>query len=209
MCLHCLFVAKTLPSPCVSTAIVAQTLPLPSVSTVFVFVAKTLPLPCVSAAFVAKPLAFALQLALLPPLPTGPAAKPGGFAATKILPIAKGDGFPTSGKGLRSNSENTGARQKTAGRNGRKKRRRSNHCHVLRCVLTLCCTAWHLPCLVCVLKHNLCAVTEMYVAHPFRLYGVGKATDITLAQQAYAERHNPCNDGWCQDIIQASALRTP
>jgi hypothetical protein len=46
----------------------------------------------------------------------------------------------------------------------------------------------------------------MYVAHPFRLYGVGKDTDITLAQQAYAERHSPCNDGWCQDIIQAAML---
>jgi hypothetical protein len=27
-----------------------------------------------------------------------------------------------------------------------------------------------------------------------------------LAQQAYAERHSPCNDGWCQDIIQAAML---
>lgn len=48
--------------------------------------------------------------------------------------------------------------------------------------------------------------TELYVSHPFRLYGVGKETDITLAQQAYAERHSPCNDGWCQDIIQAAML---
>ena len=45
-----------------------------------------------------------------------------------------------------------------------------------------------------------------YVAHPFRLYGIGKTTDITLAQQAYEERHSPCNDGWCQDIIQAAML---
>ena len=41
----------------------------------------------------------------------------------------------------------------------------------------------------------------MYVAHPFRLYGYGKKTDITLAQQAYAERHSPCNDGWCQVCV--------
>lgn len=47
---------------------------------------------------------------------------------------------------------------------------------------------------------------ELYVAHPFRLYGVGKPTDITLVQQAYAERHAPCNEGWCSDIIQAAML---
>ena len=93
----------------------------------------------------AQKTAWKAHLASLPPLPQGPAAKK-TFNAQKILPIAKGDGFPTTGKGQRSNSENT----------------------------------------------------EMYVAHPFRLYGVGKKTDITLAQQAYAERHSPCNDGWCQ-----------
>ena len=97
------------------------------------------------AATAAQKTAWKAHLASLPPLPQGPAAKK-TFNAQKILPIAKGDGFPTTGKGQRSNSENT----------------------------------------------------EMYVAHPFRLYGVGKKTDITLAQQAYAERHSPCNDGWCQ-----------
>ena len=97
------------------------------------------------AATAAQKAAWKAHLASLPPLPQGPAAKK-TFNAQKILPIAKGDGFPTTGKGQRSNSENT----------------------------------------------------EMYVAHPFRLYGVGKKTDITLAQQAYAERHSPCNDGWCQ-----------
>ena len=97
------------------------------------------------AATAAQKTAWKAHLASLPPLPQGPAAKK-TFNAQKILPIAKGDGFPTTGKGQRSNSENT----------------------------------------------------EMYVAHPFRLYGVGKKTDITLAQQAYAERHSPCNNGWCQ-----------
>jgi alpha-L-fucosidase 2 len=101
------------------------------------------------------------QLADLPPLPQGPAAKK-KYNQNKIYPIATGNGFPTTGKGQRHNSENT----------------------------------------------------EMYVAHPFRLFGVGKTkmpdgaapSDITLAQQAYAERHSPCNDGWCQDIIQAAML---
>jgi hypothetical protein len=48
--------------------------------------------------------------------------------------------------------------------------------------------------------------TENYIAHPFRLFGIGKPTDISLAQQTYLERHNPCNDGWCQDLIQAAML---
>jgi alpha-L-fucosidase 2 len=97
--------------------------------------------------------AWKAQLGLLPPLPQGPAAH-ATVNAQKIYPIGHGDGFPTTGKGSRSNSENT----------------------------------------------------EMYIAHPFRLFGVGKPTDLNLAQQTYAERHNPCNDGWCQDIIQAAML---
>ena len=46
----------------------------------------------------------------------------------------------------------------------------------------------------------------LYMAHPFRIFGLGKSTDITLAQQSYVERHSPCNDGWCQDLIQAAML---
>ena len=46
----------------------------------------------------------------------------------------------------------------------------------------------------------------MYVAHPFRIFGAGKPTDISVAQQAYVERPDPCNDGWCQDVIQAAML---
>ena len=48
--------------------------------------------------------------------------------------------------------------------------------------------------------------TALYVAFPFRLFGVGKSTDISLARQSYAERPSPCNDGWCQDLIQAAML---
>ena len=44
------------------------------------------------------------------------------------------------------------------------------------------------------------------MAHPFRIFGAGKPTDISLAQQAYVERPDPCNDGWCQDLIQAAML---
>lgn len=114
---------------------------------------KLIALPDSAGVTAAQRTAWKAHLAALPPLPVGPAAKKGGASAQKIMPIATGDGFPTSGSGQRSNSENT----------------------------------------------------EMYVAHPFRLFGVGKTgggLDISLAQQAYAERHSPCNDGWCQDIIQ-------
>lgn len=44
--------------------------------------------------------------------------------------------------------------------------------------------------------------TEEYINFPFRLYGIGKPTELALAQQTYIERHSPCNDGWCQDLIQ-------
>ena len=64
----------------------------------------------------------------------------------------------------------------------------------LRVLLTNMMTSYH------------SSTRRRYVAHPFRLYGIGKTTDITLAQQAYEERHSPCNDGWCQDIIQAAML---
>jgi hypothetical protein len=47
--------------------------------------------------------------------------------------------------------------------------------------------------------------TELYVAHPFRVYGIGKP-GLAEGQQTYAERKFPCNDGWCQDIIQAAML---
>jgi hypothetical protein len=115
---------------------------------------KLIALPASSGATDTQRAAWKAQLALLPPLPQGPAAKKGGANAQKIYPIASGSGFPTTGKGSRRNSENT----------------------------------------------------ELYVAHPFRLFGVGKSTDLSLAQQTYAERHSPCNDGWCQDIIQAAML---
>jgi hypothetical protein len=49
--------------------------------------------------------------------------------------------------------------------------------------------------------------TQLYVTHPFRLFGTGKTgTDLSLAQQTYLERPSPCNDGWCQDIIFAAML---
>jgi len=47
--------------------------------------------------------------------------------------------------------------------------------------------------------------TALYMTHPFRIFGLGKP-DLALAQQTYVERPNPCNDGWCQDIIQAAML---
>ena len=100
------------------------------------------------------------QLTALPPLPLVPAngtwggVKVAAFNAQKVAAVAAGEGFPTSGVGKRSNSENT----------------------------------------------------ALYAAFPFRLFGVGKATELSVAQQSYAERPSPCNDGWCQDLIQAAML---
>ena len=50
--------------------------------------------------------AWKAHLAALPPLPLVGAAK-ASFNKQKIAPILKGDGFPTTDKGQRSNSENT------------------------------------------------------------------------------------------------------
>lgn len=37
--------------------------------------------------------------------------------------------------------------------------------------------------------------TELYVAHPFRIYGINKP-NLAEGQQTYAERKFPCNNGW-------------
>ena len=46
---------------------------------------------------------------------------------------------------------------------------------------------------------------ELYTVHPYRLYGVGKA-NLSLAQATYRHRRFPCNNGWCQDIVDAAML---
>ena len=68
---------------------------------------RLIALPASAGATDAQKTAWKAQLALLPPLPVGPATKKGGANAKKILPISQGDGFPTAGSGHRSNSENT------------------------------------------------------------------------------------------------------
>eukprot|EP00937_MAST-01D_sp_MAST-1D-sp2_P000388 g388.t1 len=47
--------------------------------------------------------------------------------------------------------------------------------------------------------------TALYTVHPFRLYGLGK-DGLATAQATYADRPNPCNAGWCQDVIDAAML---
>lgn len=46
----------------------------------------------------------------------------------------------------------------------------------------------------------------LYASHQFRIFGAGNPTDISVAQQAFVERPDPCNGGWCQDLIQAAML---
>ena len=47
--------------------------------------------------------------------------------------------------------------------------------------------------------------TELYAVHPFRIFGAGK-DDFQLAQHTYEKRRFPCNEGWCQDIVDAAML---
>jgi hypothetical protein len=47
--------------------------------------------------------------------------------------------------------------------------------------------------------------TELYPVHPFRVFMLGKP-DLDVAQETYRLRPHPCNDGWCQDVIDAAML---
>lgn len=47
--------------------------------------------------------------------------------------------------------------------------------------------------------------TELYPVHPYRLYAVGKP-NLELAQATFQYRPFPCNNGWCQDVIDAAML---
>eukprot|EP00697_Spironema_sp_BW2_P014099 gnl/Spiro4/4448_TR2213_c0_g1_i1.p1 gnl/Spiro4/4448_TR2213_c0_g1~~gnl/Spiro4/4448_TR2213_c0_g1_i1.p1 ORF type:complete len:781 (-),score=206.42 gnl/Spiro4/4448_TR2213_c0_g1_i1:99-2441(-) len=48
--------------------------------------------------------------------------------------------------------------------------------------------------------------TELYAVHPYRLFTVGGGADLNPAMAAYKARRFPCNDGWCQDIMDAALL---
>ena len=50
--------------------------------------------------------------------------------------------------------------------------------------------------------------TELYPVHPFREFGVEKssAAEMDAAQRTYAKGRHKCNDGWCQDVIDAAML---
>lgn len=49
--------------------------------------------------------------------------------------------------------------------------------------------------------------TELYTVHPFRLYTFDQTNEIvTLAKNTYSSRRFPCNDGWCQDVMDAALL---
>ncbi len=48
--------------------------------------------------------------------------------------------------------------------------------------------------------------TPLYAVHPFRLFTASSGANLSVAEAAYAHRQFPCNDGWCQDIIDAALL---
>ncbi len=54
-------------------------------------------------------------------------------------------------------------------------------------------------------KHSNSENTELYAIFPYRLYGVGRP-DLEMAREAYNQRTNHHNKGWCQDGIQAACL---
>ena len=48
---------------------------------------------------------------------------------------------------------------------------------------------------------------ELYAVWPYRRYGVGiNGSDINVALANYATRPYPCNNGWCQDVMDAAML---
>ena len=47
---------------------------------------------------------------------------------------------------------------------------------------------------------------ELYCVWPYALYGLGLSSDIAVAINNYHERPFPCNDGWCQDVVDAALL---
>ena len=47
---------------------------------------------------------------------------------------------------------------------------------------------------------------ELYMVWPYKLYGLGLSSDITIAINNYNERPFPCNNGWCQDVVDAALL---
>lgn len=50
--------------------------------------------------------------------------------------------------------------------------------------------------------------TELYPVHPFRLVHMGASSGAALdvARNTYEFRPFPCNDGWCQDVLDAALL---
>ena len=48
---------------------------------------------------------------------------------------------------------------------------------------------------------------ELYMVWPYALYGLGiNDSDIGVALNNYYDRPFPCNDGWCQDVVDAALL---
>jgi alpha-L-fucosidase 2 len=46
---------------------------------------------------------------------------------------------------------------------------------------------------------------ELYTVFPYNIYGLLKP-GLDIAKKTYSQRPFPCNDGWCQDVVQAALL---
>ena len=47
---------------------------------------------------------------------------------------------------------------------------------------------------------------ELYMVWPYKLYATGLSSDLQVAINNYDERPFPCNNGWCQDVVDAALL---
>lgn len=62
------------------------------------------------------------------------------------------------------------------------------------------------PCAICPDHTRNQETAELYAIHPYRLFGAGRATNLTLALNAWTRRGTKSNVGWSQDAMNAAML---
>ena len=62
------------------------------------------------------------------------------------------------------------------------------------------------PCEICPNTTQNTENAALYAVHPYRVYGVGRPTNLTLGLNAWAHRHSDWNGGWSQTPMVAAML---
>lgn len=62
------------------------------------------------------------------------------------------------------------------------------------------------PCDVCPDHTSNEENAGLYAVHPYRLYGIGRPTNLSLAKAAYAHRHRKDDKGWSQNVMDAAMM---